>query len=560
MDLNSILSQLGVGGKESVYLSVTPGVGLELIQLDVQSRTVKNYSYRPLEYNESLREISDMNEFKNAVTELFEELKINLKSNVVLNLPMVLLGSKELPLLLGDDAVQEALTSEVEQSYIFKRFEPVVSWCDSNNIQSGDSRKLFYSAVQKNVIEDIKNALNELGITLAGVEISLTSVLKALAFAGLAQDQMKDNVSWNLMLITPSGYSICSMIGKNIVDYYDEPLAIKSFEGDEIYNAINASAQITLMSYPASYLYIISETDMVSAELLSKRLQTESVINYLENNSFKKQDVIPVSLEVLEDVAHKISLEAIGIATGNAVSLPVKFNFMVSGSGGDGVQNDSNEPVHVVLGSQEFDISPNAARNLAVLIAIILLLPFGGAFIGVPMIAQQKQAQLDDINSRLDQTNAEIKRIQDEQNKANDFDVNKEIEKVMSSNRAKLMGYTALGESVPKNLWLTYFAAKDDGKFDIKGESENVENVYVFFKNMKDSLISTQLRLQKLQMKSDSVDDAVTIDVNAPSDYEFEITNMSDTELKNLEKALADKIKEATEANGKKTDKKEEKK
>ena len=176
------------------------------------------------------------------------------------------------------------------------------------------------------------------------------------------------------------------------------------------------------------------------------------------------------------------------------------------------------------------------------------------------MIAQQKQAQLDDINSRLDQTNAEIKRIQDEQNKANDFDVNKEIEKVMSNNRAKLMGYTALGESVPKNLWLTYFAAKDDGKFDIKGESENVEEVYVFFKNMKDSLISTQLRLQKLQMKSDSVDDAVTIDVNAPSDYEFEITNMSDTELKNLEKALADKIKEATEANGKKTDKKEEKK
>ena len=560
MDLNSILSQLGVGGKETVYLSVTPGVGLELIQLDLQSRTVKNYSYRPLEYNESLREISDMNEFKNAVTELFEELKINLKSNVVLNLPMVLLGSKELPLLLGDDAVQEALTSEVEQSYIFKRFEPVVSWCDSNNIQSGDSRKLFYSAVQKNVIEDIKNALNELGITLAGVEISLTSVLKALAFAGLAQDQMKDNVSWNLMLITPSGYSICSMIGKSIVDYYDEPLAIKSFEGDEIYNAINASAQITLMSYPASYLYIISETDMVSAELLSKRLQTESVINYLENNSFKKQDVIPVSLEVLEDVAHKISLEAIGVATGNVTSLPVKFNFMVSGSGGESLQDDPNEPVHVVLGSHEFDISPNAARNLAVLIAIILLLPFGGAFIGVPMIAQQKQAQLDDINSRLDQTNAEIKRIQDEQNKANDFDVNKEIEKVMSNNRAKLMGYTALGESVPKNLWLTYFAAKDDGKFDIKGESENVEEVYVFFKNMKDSLISTQLRLQKLQMKSDSVDDAVTIDVNAPSDYEFEITNMSDTELKNLEKALADKIKKATEANGKKTDKKEEKK
>ena len=119
MDLNSILSQLGVGSKDTVYLSVTPGVGLELIQLDVQSRTVKNYSYRPLEYNESLREIADIEMFKNAVTELFEELKINPKCSVVLNLPMVLFGSKELPLLLADDAVQEALTSEVEQSYIF---------------------------------------------------------------------------------------------------------------------------------------------------------------------------------------------------------------------------------------------------------------------------------------------------------------------------------------------------------------------------------------------------------------------------------------------------------
>lgn len=556
MDLNSILSQLGVGSKETVYLSVTPGVGLELIQLDVQSRSVKNYSYRPLEYNESLREIADIEMFKNAVVELFEELKINLKSSVVLNLPMVLLGNKELPLLLADDAVHEALVSEVEQSYIFKRYEPVVSWCDSNNIQSGDLRKLFYSAVQKNVIEDIKNALSELGITLSGVEISLTSVLKALAFSGLAQEQMKDNVSWNLMLITPSGYSICSMIGKNLVDYYDEPLAIKSFEGDEIYNAINASAQITLMSYPANYLYIISETDMVSAELLSKRLQTESVINYLENNSFKKQDIIPVSLEVLEDTAHKISLEAIGVASGNAVSLPVKFNFMVSGSGGETIKDDPDEPVHVVLGSSEFDISPNAARNVAVLLAIILLIPFGAAFIGVPMIANQKQATLDDINSRLEQTNAEIKRIQEEQNKENDFDVNAEIKKVMSGNRSKLMGYTALGESVPKNLWLTYFAAKGDGKFDIKGESENVEEVYIFFKNMKDSLINTQLRLQKLQMKTDSVDDAVTIDVNAPTDYEFEITNMSNSELTNLEKALEEKLKELS---GAKTDKKDDK-
>ena len=533
MDLNDILSQLGLSGsKDVVYLSVTPSVGLELILLDTTARTVKNYAYRPLEYNESLREIANIEEFKRDVEDLFSELKINLKSNVILNLPMVLFGSKDLPLLLADDAVTEALTSEVEQSYIFKRFEPVVSWSDATTSQAGDSRKLFYSALQKNVVDDIKNALAELGISLVGVEISLTSILKALAFTGLAEAQMKDNVSWNLMLINQNGYSICSMVGKNIVEYYEEPLAIKSFEGDEIYNAINASAQITLMSYPANYLYILSTTDMVSAELLSKRINFDGMINYYDNNDFKRDNPLPVSLEVLEDTAHKISLEAIGIAVGSAVSMPVKFNFLTK-STESGVE-DPNEPFHVELGSHEFDISPNAARNISVLISILLLIPVFAAYMIIPMIEKQKQTQLNDINSKLEQTNNEIKRIQEEQNKLNDFDANAEIKKVLGFNRSKLMAYTALGESVPKNLWITYFTAKDDGKIDIKGDSENVEDIYTFFKNMKDSLINTKLRLHKLEMKSNSVDEAVTIDPDTPSDYEFEITNMTDAEVNAL--------------------------
>lgn len=332
------------------------------------------------------------------------------------------------------------------------------------------------------------------------------------------------------MLITQSGYSICSMIGKNIVDYYEEPLAIKSFEGDEIYNAINASAQITLMSYPANYLYVISETDMVSAELLSKRLQTDGIVNFWENNSFKKQDALPVSLEVLEETAHKISLEAIGIAVGSNVNMPVKFNFL-SGSASEGAIDDPNEPVHVVLGTTEFDISPNAARNVALAAAVVLLIPAIIAFMVVPMVAKQKQTLLDDVNAKLQQTDAEIKRLQEEQNKQNDFDVNAEIKKVLGNNRSKLMAYTALGESVPKKLWVTYFVAKDDGKFDIKGDSSNVEDIYLFFRNMKDSLISTKLRLHKLEMKTESVDEAVTIDPNQPTDYEFEITNMTSAEL-----------------------------
>lgn len=532
MDINEILAQLGLGSKETVYLSVTPGVGLELIQLDISSRSVRNYAFRPLEYNESLRELTDYDAFKEAITELFAEMHLSTKCNIILNMPMVLFGSKELPLLLADDAVTEALTSEVEQSYIFKRYEPAISWTDSTAGQSGDMRKLFYTAIQKMALENIKNVLTELGATLAGVEISVTSILKALAFSGRAEEMMKENITWNLMIVNQSGYSIISMIGKNIVDYYEEPVPIRSLEGDEIYNAINASAQITLMSYPANYLYVISETDLVSAEVLAGRLQVDGVVQFWENNGFKKQDIIPVSLEVLEDTARKISLEAIGIAVGSAVSMPMKFNFVSSSSSSDGgAVDDGNEPVPIKIGDKEIELTPIAARNIAVIAAIVLIAPTLLASIAIPMLQKNKQAQLDDVTSRLQSVQNEVKKMQEEQNKLNDFDVNSEIKKVLGNNRIKLMSYSALGEAVPKNLWMTYFVARDDGKIDIKGESKNVEDVYTFFRNMKDSLIDTKLRLHKLQLQTDSVDDVVTADPSVPVNYEFEITNMTEAEL-----------------------------
>lgn len=538
MDVNNILSQFGgKNSKETIYMSVTPGVGLELIRLDLSNHAVRNYAYRPLQYNESLRQISDMEEFRNSVSELFDELNISPKSNIILNIPMVHFGSKELPLLLADDAVTEALISEVEQSYIFKRYEPSISWVDSAIQPSGDTRKLFYTAIQKNVVDDIETILNELGMNLVGVEVSLTSILKALLFSGLTEAQMKDNITWNLMLISQSGYSIISMVGKHIVEYYEEPIAIKSFEGEEIYNAISSSAQITLMNYPANYLYIISETDFVSAEFLAGKIQADGTVDYLDNNSFRKQDIIPVSLEVLKDVSDKVSLEAIGIAS--PVMIPEKFNFISSSVSFE----DPNDPVHVALGNYEFFISPNAARNIVATFSLVLLLPFLAILLLLPAVLKQKEAKLEDVNTQLEVINREIDEKKGNINENTAFDINTEIEKVLSDNRTKLIGYSALGESVTKKLWITYFSTKDDGLFDIKGGSENVEDIYTFFRSMKDSLLNAKLRIHKLEMKTNSVDEAISIDVNQSAEYEFEITNLSEAELAAAEadKAEADK-------------------
>lgn len=537
MNISNFLSRLGADSKSTVYMSVTPGIGLEMIVFDTNLKQVKNYTYRPLEYNESLREISDYEAFKQATIEMLDELNLSHKSNIALNLPMVHFGSKDIQLMVDDEGVSTIVTSEVEQSYIFKRYEPLISWMESETSTSNDTRKVFYTAIQQNTIDNINEALSDIGANLISVDVSLSSILRTLSYANLAPDQMKDGISWNLMIINQNGYSICSMTGKKVIDYSEEALAVKSFEGDDIYKAINASAQLTLMSYPANYLYIISETDDVSAEILANKLQVDGSITVLENNRFRKQEIVPVSLDVLQDNVLKISLEAVGIAISKSASSPLKFNLL--GNKYDTSSDDG--PARIRLGDKEYEITPQTAMRIALLadvplIALSLILLFT-----IPAYGKKLDAKLEGINSELQTVQNQIAELKKE-NGNGQFNLKDEIKKVIDTNRTKLMSYAAIGESVPRNLWVTYYTTKDDGKIDIKGEATNVKDVYTFFRGMKDSLLNVQLRLHKLEMDSGTLDDIVN--PNKPEAYKFEITNMTDAEL------APPVVKNADNANG----------
>ena len=514
------ISSLTAGNRPDVYLSVTPGIGLELIQVDDASRTVKNYTYRPLAYNESLREIANLDDFKKVLAEMFEELKISPKCNITLCLPTVLFGSIEMSLMLGDEAITGAITSEVEQSYVFKRHDPIVQWMDSNT-NSGENRKLFYSAVQQLVVENISAALTEMGAALVDVEMSLAATLRALDYTGLAAEEMKDGVTWNLMTVNSNGYTLVSMSGKQIVDYYEEPIAVKSYEGDEIYNVISSSAQITLISYPANYLLVISDTDSVSAELLAKNLNVECTIEYIENNKFKRKEFLPASLDVLPDNVLKISLQAIGTAITKTSDYPISFNFLAT-TGGDSVIQV--ETVKIPIGENVYEITPNMATVVSVVISAIIFIPVLIAFLLLPQIQAQKQAELDELNANIKQVEKQIAELKEQQQIAGKFNIKSEINKVLVNNRIKLMSYSAIGESVPPELWLTYFLTEGNGNISIKGGATTVEDVYLFFKNVKEYLVKSDLKLQKLEMQSDNVDEFMQ---NLPVTYDFEISNVS---------------------------------
>ena len=526
--LNNLLSQFGAGSKDMVYVSITPGVGVEMIQVDPAIRAVKVYGHKPLEYNDSMREIANYDELKEALQDLFKELNLNPKCNVVLNLPMVHFGKIDLPLMLNDASVTEAVISEVEQAYIFKRCEPVVSWFEAHTATAGSSenKTIFYSAVQKPAVDKIKEILTELGSTLGGLEISLISSLRALAYSNLTETQMASNTAWNLMMVNSSGYSIIAMSGKNVIDYYEEPLALKTYELEEIYDVINASAQIALMNFPTNYLYIVSNTEMVSAEHLVAKLQVEGKIDYLENNSFRKREIVPVSLDILPDEVTKISLEAVGIAVSKIEAFPAKLEF--SGNKAE-VSGGAEESIAFYFDGKEIVLTKAILMKIVVVLGVILILPVLVAWMVIPNLQKTEKDKLEAIKKDIKAVEADINKLKSQASTKGHFVVNTEVENVLKNNRTKLMAYSALGESVPKELWVTYLSINADSKIDIKGVSENVENVYVFFRNLKDSLVNVNLRLHKLEMLSSSIDDAVAVD--GATMYEFQITNLSAAEL-----------------------------
>ena len=530
ININEILLQLGIGSKETVYLSVSPRVGLEIIKVDTNTKMITAYANRQLEYNESLREITDYEEFKAAVKDLFDELHISLHCNIILNLPMVLFGTKEVPLILGDDAVSEVLISEAEQTYTFKRHDPLVAWMDANSKFGGETRRVFYSALQKDVVDNIKSALAEIGATLVGVKTSLSSAINALYFSDLVGEPMRTETNWNLIIVGLSGYSICSMQGAKIIDYYEEPLALKSFDNEELYNAITSSLQLALMNYPANYNYVISNTDLVSAQILSSRISnTENSTGYLENNIYRKDEFISTSLDILPDIASSITLEALGIGVSLLPNLPMQMNFMDSYSGASTV--DDNSPVIIRVGEKEFEITQQAALKIVSIALAVLIVPILALNILLPLGKNNIQKKLDTITTEAQKLEDEVKKYSDEETQLDSFNVKREIQDTLKYNKMKLMAYSALSESVPKGLWVTYFFTQKDGKIDIKGASTNVEDVYTFYKNLKDYLLNSKLRLYRLEMATTNIEDAVE---NSRQTYIFEITNMSEAELQAL--------------------------
>ena len=487
-----------------------------MIVVDPGSHQVLKYANRPLEYNPQTREIEDFNSFRIVLNELFQELKIlPSKANVVLNLPNVFFGHTFLPTVLDDEGVTTALTSDVEQNYIFKKNPPVVSWVEVNANNKSDNRYILFSAVQESMVNNIKQVFEELGANLLAIENTNSSLIKALEFTEITKGLVAGDPNWNILLISQNSYSVFSMLEHNVIEYFEDPMAIKAFNGDEVYVAISQAASAVLAKYPTEKLLIISETNDVSAEALALHMSGQRAnVVFLECNKFAKQPIMDVNLNILPNYQNAITPESIGAAIYTARNWALQLNFLSS------EKKAAPDSVTFELMGKEIEMSGDQILIYGVIIAAIV----GGlCFAGQKMVsgigatfASQKGQNEQEIAT----LNEQLNKLQKDKNKIDIYAAAKQIDKTTKN---KVLYFSALGAEIPAKVWINTFIGEGNDAYKISGQTVSVNDLYLFYRSVKALVPESDLILSEL--KVDDMGGAIDIEKDSNAQYTFSLTN-----------------------------------
>lgn len=488
--MEKLLEQLGLSSVATVGISISAANIIEMICIDKSQRMITKYACKELKYNNAIREIISYDDFALAVQDLFKEINVNPKNcNVVLNIPNVHFSFISLPLVLPDDQISGAISSEVEEMYLFKRHEPVVSWNTVTVNKDTDKRYIVFGAVQENTIQNVKDIFDDMGCKLIAIETAYSSMIKGIVYSKVLQEEFENNETTNILLINSNSYSIFCMQGKKLVDCFEEPLAIKSFSSDEVYVAISSAAGSSLENYPAKNLLVVSETNDVSAEILCHKINFDGTMKYLDRNMYADKSFMEISAAVLPKYLPVISLEAVGAAAYAYESYPVKFNFLL------GADSEFSTTIVLSFLGQDYEIERRAVLNIGAIVAVAILCIF--LLIGM-LISIFDKRLLKEISLMSDEfvdTMAKVNATSVAGDVSNVFKVTKEISDANEKETAVLF---ALGSEIPNDVYLTNFQSNSKGDIRIEGSANSSESIYAYVKGLKTK--DPKLKITRLEL------------------------------------------------------------
>ena len=519
---------LSDGQKQIVGIALTPGIGLEAILLDKTGTCVVNYGRKKVEYNFSSREIQDYVQFKSALAELVEDFKIPPKSPAYLILPNVYFDFFEVPQTVEGEDLKTAILSTAEDFYLFKKEEPVSGWAEVVSRNSGSMKRIAYSPIQKNAVNQIKDIFSDVSLQLVGIENNYSATLRGLYHIGALNDVIADDSSWTMMLIGTNSYSLFHLEGKNLMEYSEVPLAIKSFSMEEAYQAIVSSASQALSNYQTSKLYIISQTDDICADILRKQMQFDrDIIAIDSNNKYSKKPLLEVISSTTEDFnqVNSLTLASIG-ATIIKSDFGLSMNLMADDPAASmGVYT-------IQMGGATYNVTSTTAIKLAIVIVILMTIVFGTISGALIAFKGKLDEEINQFQQEIQNVEALIAAESKKEDKKEEIDMTTIIDEIAGMNVSSINFYDSISSDIPKNIWLTKYYNKEGDRIAVRGIAQSIIDIYEYYKNLRIVSPQSDIKLTELKVVTDNLQSedskylaGLSIDRDTDRLYSFEISN-----------------------------------
>lgn len=518
-----------------VGVSITPGRGLEVAQIDYNTRTLLKYGRRPLDYDLLRCEITDRDKFKDLLSELLKELDIPTGSEIVLNFPTARFEITDYTASHSEEQIVSIIEEDLNEHPVFQELEPAISTIILP-ISTMAMNKVASTALLKEMLIEIVMQIKDLQYKVIGIDTSIGSTLNALIYNN--HINFSPETTWVMLLVENNYCRVLSMQGSCYVDYFEEHISIGEVLGDEenYSTVVNAVAPI-LKNLPSQCLYVISKTDVISAKKLAGFLTYDAQIVHQEDNVYNTDTYMELSPLVDSELAKQVSLEVIGVAAYKELKeeAPFQFNLFNSTLGDIYL---SEQPLTLKLGEKVFVLS---LQNMLILsIVIFVFVAFAILATIIPL-----NARITDKNQELQKIDSEISIIQKYLNdnssiSADAFNEGDEIRIGLVHNKNIYSYYSIIGTEIPKKLWLTSLELGKE--ITIEGQADNLESVYGFFRNIRDYNPKSNVKLQQLALSNNSDitplsdEEALETDsliTSATADfYEFRISNAPEVKSK----------------------------
>ncbi len=514
--IENMLDKLGFKKRTHVGIAVSMNNTIELMCIDNKTKSVVNFVTGNIKYNSAIREIIDFEELAEVVENLFEEAGLTPNECAVsLTLPNVCFGLTPLENDSEQGYIVENLQAELEDLYIFKRNDPIISYSLIQDGTSKSAQKILYSAVQSKIVIKLLDIFDNLGIEVERIDTSYSSILRAVKYCDKFTKYNQSEERAAVLLITSNSCCAFNLKGGLVLDYKEQPLAVKSFSPEEVFATItNFVGHITEDFIPQSLL-IISETDDVNPELLTERLSFSGEIDYVGLNTNTDDQLISTEMFVGDNdqnILQYMTLEVIGAAAASFEEYSIDINF---------VPEERLKKNIVQVGGYEIEF---IRFILVVLLSAILFGAIFGFVIKSFLTSQTENQSIENQNASEEITAFEnrIKKGGGESS-ANVFPI---MQKIINSNKNIVNAYTSLSTEIPDSIYIRKFVTNDSGGIGIIGESTNSEDVEKFLSKLKDKNENLMVAKLSVNTKNDPIPGKI------PNGFTFELkTSDADVNL-----------------------------